>query len=233
MVLCRGGTAITLNGAQLFQYWPPHWGPHSKQLHRNPFYSQAERTVFAHSPASVGVGCVSVCIFLSLPPERRNISFSPSQRVKHFSSSSVKPTLFRSHPQLAPFQKQPLGNRPPSEIVFHLLGNNRSVLSPPPFPPSELRGSSVCGPGFELSTSKCFHVAPCAHTHPKSQVTKGMLLLEPCNSRVWHSMGRGPTTKHASLTSFNYFCFALTVRICSFPLLRGQVKVWGHLLGAK
>lgn len=43
---------------------PPPWGPHSVQLPeiKDPVGSQAERTVSAHSPASMGDGCASECI---------------------------------------------------------------------------------------------------------------------------------------------------------------------------
>lgn len=47
---------------------PPPWGPHSMQLPeiKDPVRSQAEQTVCAHSPASLGDGCASECISPSL-----------------------------------------------------------------------------------------------------------------------------------------------------------------------
>lgn len=177
---------ITLNGAQLFHCWldyPPHWGPYSLQLQKKkkePICSQAERTVFAHSLATGFCGRrMCVCMHLSLFPVLQSPSFSITASVtpRLFFVPQWGPLHFFPTPIRLPFRNSVIVS--PSAIVCDSLSNNLCLARS--FPPSSLGGSSVCGPVFELSTSKRFHVAPRAHTH-LSKVTKCMLLLKQCSS---------------------------------------------------
>ena len=113
-----------------------------------------------------------------------SFSFPPAAAISQFFSitASVMPRLsFR--PSMGPSS---LSFPPPSCPLFrdspsslHRQYESSPLTewqSPRPVPlvPSFLarRQPPVCGPVFELSTPKCFHVAPCAHTHPKKHSNK-------------------------------------------------------------
>lgn len=148
--------------------WGPHlarqpspWGPHSMQLPeiKDPVCGQAEQTVSAHSPASMGDGCASECISPSFSAAvfHYGTAYCATSIFRHSLEGgclppSTRPALFQDHSVILP----------PRKTALHSSSRNPSV-SPCSFLTSSLGGSTVCGPVFEPSTPKCFHVAP--HTH--------------------------------------------------------------------
>lgn len=144
---------------------PPPWGPHSMQLPeiKDPVCSQAEQTVSAHSPAPMGDGCASECISLS---HSQCCSFPLWHHVLrhiYFSSLTGGGLCVFLSPPVQLFQNHSV-ILPPTKTALHSPSRNPPV-SPRSFLTSSLGGSSVCGPVFEPSTSKRFHVAPHAHLY--------------------------------------------------------------------
>lgn len=161
---------------------PPPWGPHSMQLPeiKDPVCNQAEQTVSAHSPPSMGDGCASECISLSLSLSAQQFSVmapciaSHLFFVTHWGGGhlppSTRPALFQNHSVILP----------PTKTALHSPSWNPRV-SPRSFLTSSLGGSSVCGPVFEPSTSKRFHVAP--HTHLYGLYTSSNFQLKQQRSK--------------------------------------------------
>lgn len=136
---------------------PPHWGPHSLQLlkgsHLQPSRAHSVCSFIGYRRNAKGF-CGSrmcACMHLSLRlPVLQSPPFCVSSAGALFISSPPSIRLrFRSSPIVSP-----------SATVFSLSNTLRLA---PRFPPPSLGGNSVCGPVFELSMSKCLHVAPCTH----------------------------------------------------------------------
>lgn len=131
---------------------------------KEPVCSQAGQTVSAHSLASMGDGCVSECISpspsLSAAVFRYGNAYCATSIFRHSLGEegrlppSTRPALFQGHSVILP----------PTKTALHSPSRDPSV-SPRSFPTSSLGGSAVCGPVFEPSTSKRFHVAPHAHLY--------------------------------------------------------------------